>query len=237
MKSRTMGWRGFVLIAMAAFILTPTPARAAVIAFRASFATEKVTSTTFTLSVPAGARVGDLMLAHVLTPQTTDGGNQQIIPLGWKPVITILHVTVAARILRPYDTSWTWTTVDGTESDWTGEILVYSGVSSVGEVAGLHVECSSSATAPSIVSPVFTVVLVSSHAYSNRSTNPNCPGDGQAIDLTPPLSFTERVQVTNLNPDKHGGMIESSDGGPANAALTTTTNQPTNVIPIVLGLG
>jgi hypothetical protein len=80
------------------------------------------------------------------------------------------------------------------------------------------------------------VYLGAAHSYADRTTGVARSGNGQAIDIAPPVGFTERAQLTNGSSRKLGGMIETSDDGPFRGSLTATTNEPTNVISIAIAL-
>src|SRR3712207_42886 len=140
-KARTgpgrTGRVGLAVLMVAAVVplLPATRAGAATIAFRAA---SKGTGSSLTVAKPAGAVVGDVLVAGIAKHEQVGSGGDLTAPPGWHlvtdPTITDdLELAVYVKAVSASEPdSYTWKTGDG---DANGVVVAYSGVDTAAPVA------------------------------------------------------------------------------------------------------
>ncbi|MCR4332116.1 MAG: hypothetical protein NUV34_05350 [Sulfuricaulis sp.] len=166
------------------------------------FALRPATTSTLTISKPAGTATADVMIASVsVTPSTVT----ITPPVGWTLVRQVTQGSATSSKLATYyrvagvgePASFFWTFSGGSHSGVVGGIMSFSGVDNVTPIdaeAGNATASATTHTAPSVTTTLDNGMLVTAHELTSSRT------------WTPPGGMTEAVDVASLTPSNASGI-------------------------------
>ena len=183
------------------------------------FALRPATTSTLTISKPAGTATADVMIASIsVTPSTVT----ITPPVGWTLVRQVTQGSATSSKLATYyrvagvgePASFFWTFSGGSHSGVVGGIMSFSGVDNVTPIdaeAGNATASATTHTAPSITTTLDNGMLVTTHELTSSRT------------WTPPGGMTEAVDVASLTPSNASGIaLEMNHEARATAGATGT---------------
>jgi hypothetical protein len=207
------------------------PAAATVGVWQASTSAVATSTWSRALNVPTGATAGEILLAQLVTSQSTMTGTTA--PAGWSPACSVAGTGVSQglwwRAVASEPASYTWTLPPG-----TGVVGNMSRISGVNTTSPIDV-CTGSATATgslSLPAPGITInggdaLIYAAYAVKGAAT------------VTPPTGYTERVDaktaggaagsVSGELSDRYGGSCGTATCtiSAASATATMVGGEPT----------